>query len=91
MILEAKENFQLFFNQAVCALRLRCIVVCNMAVKAVEIGRFLLNISQVRPFLFLFTIGKFTLIYSEFVKVIFYVFFAPGKPESKKQSIAKRC
>ena len=71
MILEAKEDFQLFFNQAVCALRLRCIVVCNMAVKAVEIGRFLLNISQVRPFLFLFTIGKCNLIYYECVKVFF--------------------
>ena len=71
MILEAKENFQLFFNQAVCALRLRCIVVCNMTVKAVEIGRFLLNISQVRPFLFLLTIGKCNLIYYECVKVFF--------------------
>ena len=48
----------------------------NMAVKAAEFGRFWL-----RPFLFLFTMGKCNLIYSECVKVffvricrVFYVF-----------------
>ena len=61
-------------DQAVCALRLRCIVVASLQYGG-ENSRIRQILSEhsvkVRPFLFPFTIGKCNLIYSERVKVFF--------------------
>ena len=65
-------------DQAVCALRLRCIVVASFQYGG-ENSRIRQILSEhsvkVRPFLFPFTIGKCNLIYSERVKVFFVHIF----------------
>ena len=61
-------------SQAVCALRLRCIVVICISIwrlLQLEAKYFSRKFGKGRPLLFPFTIGKHNLIYSECVKVFF--------------------
>ena len=66
-------------NQAVCALRLHCIVVASFQYGG-ENNRNRQTLTEhsvkARPFLFPFTIGKFTSIYCECVKVFFCTYLS---------------